>query len=107
MLLQRCDCWSQGAHDRIRQCCIWPWALTIARFACRKPVEGAGRDGAGGMTGLDSSGEHAGVVVCVSAGVPLRLESELLAASVAVLGGDGRWGSSVAAFAARGARKVS
>jgi hypothetical protein len=85
MLLQRCDCWSQGAHDRIRQCCIWPWALTIARFACRKPVEGAGRDGAGGMTGLDSSGEHAGVVVCVSAGVPLRLESEL-DASLAVLG---------------------
>jgi hypothetical protein len=56
---------------------------------------------------IGQHGEHAGVVVCVSAGVPLRLESELLAASVAVLGGDGRWGSSVAAFAARGARKVS
>jgi hypothetical protein len=55
MLLQSCDCWSQGAHDRIRQCCIWPWPLTIARFACRKAVEGAGRDGAGGMTGLDST----------------------------------------------------
>jgi hypothetical protein len=90
MLLQSCDSWSQGAHDRIRQCCIWPWPLTIARFACRKAVEGAGRDGAGGMTGLDRRGEHAGVVVCVSAGVLLRLESEL-AASVAVLGGDGRW----------------
>jgi hypothetical protein len=103
MLLHSCDCWSQGAHDRIRQ------ALHLAADNCRllasrKPWRALDEDGAGGMTGLDAR-----LCVSRSSRVIIGTAREAVTTGAASSSSSYVWMpglGSVAAFAARSAREA-